>query len=91
MDQETAGKKPLKDRTSHSNFRRGLTDYHDGDNVTHYLGNDDYREGSNVPFPSERETHKFSGEVAEGNEMFESSEEEEQEDGSFGGEDFDYE
>lgn len=87
MDTETAGKKPLKDRTSHSNFRKGLTDYHDGDNVTHYLGNDEYEE------ISEREKHNFKGDVAEGNQMFENPDEEAdfEEEVTPGGEDYDYE
>ena len=93
MNTEVAGHKPLKDRTSHSNFRKGLTDYHDGDNVTHYLGNDEYQEGSNIPSQSERERHNFTGEVAEGNQTFENPDEEVdyEEEIAPGGEDYDYE
>lgn len=57
---------PQKD-TSHSRFRKGLTDYGDGANVTHHLGNDDY-DGSNINDENDlKENAKLEGKVAEGN------------------------
>jgi hypothetical protein len=57
-----------KDRNAHSNFRKGLSDYNDGENVTHQLGNDDYKNGNNLddPYP---ENENFDGTVAAGNDL----------------------
>ncbi len=74
MEQTSAGNKPLKDRTSHSNFRKGLNDYNDGENVSQYLGNDDYSEGANIPDPYERDTRKLDGKIANGNDFQEDDE-----------------
>jgi hypothetical protein len=62
-----------KTNSGHSNFRRGLSDYHDGENVTHHLGNDDYQEGANLPEKHEKEPFPFDGSVAGGNEDLEES------------------
>lgn len=58
--------------SSHSNFRKGLSDYHDGENVTHHLGNDDYKNGANLPDYSKDESNdRLSGKTAYGNEDLE--------------------
>lgn len=38
-----------KIRIAHSNFRKGLHDYNDGSFLNHNLGNDDYKDGANLP------------------------------------------
>lgn len=71
MEKASAGTKPFKDRTSHSNFRKGMNDYNDGENVSQYLGNDDYSHGANIPDPYEREIRKLDGKYANGNDLLE--------------------
>lgn len=71
MENTSTGNKPLKDRTSHSNFRKGLNDYNDGENVTHHLGNDDYDNGANISAPYEKENYKLDGKSASGNDFME--------------------
>lgn len=61
----------MKDRTSHANFRKGLNDYNDGENVSQYLGNDDYSEGANLPDPCDYEVNKLDGKSATGNDFLE--------------------
>lgn len=53
------------------------TDYNDGENVTHYLGNDDY-EGANLPEINEEENNELlEGKEALGNDLEEEEEIEE--------------
>lgn len=59
MENENKGK-------AHSTIRRGMTDYNDGANVTDYLGNDDYKNGANLP-ETDVEEHKLDGKEAGGN------------------------
>lgn len=67
-----------KKGSSHSNFRRGLSDYHDGDYGTHYLGNDDY-DGASLPQVNEDESNeKLSGKEAFGNQDIETLDEDEE-------------
>ena len=57
-----------KKQVNHSTVRKGLTDYGDGANTTHYLGNDDYKEGSNLPDDNIEEANEMlSGREAGGN------------------------
>lgn len=56
---------PHKERTAHANFKKGLSDYHDGENVSHYLGNDDYQE------LMKNEKNSFDGKEALGNDFLE--------------------
>jgi hypothetical protein len=58
-----------KTKTAHSNFRHGMSDYNDGGLQTHYLGNDEYKEG-NKESDSLGEG-LFDGSVAEGNDLLE--------------------
>jgi hypothetical protein len=51
--------------------KQSKTDYHDGENVTNYLGNEDYVDGANVPERHEREQQNLSGKVAWGNDLSE--------------------
>lgn len=69
--ENTVGNKPLKSRTSHANFRKGLTDYNDGENVTHHLGNDDYSDGANIPESEKFDEQRLSGKTAGGNDFLE--------------------
>ena len=71
MEKELTGNKPLKSRNSHANFRKGLNDYNDGENVTHHLGNDEYKNGANLSQPFEDEKNKLDGYSAEGNDFME--------------------
>jgi hypothetical protein len=54
-------------RIAHANFKKGLRDYNDGENVTHHLGNDDYKNRNNLDEYEDNE--KFDGTVASGNEL----------------------
>lgn len=60
--------KPGKHGNAHANFRRGMSDYNDGENVTHHLGNDDYKNGDNLPDPYP-EGAEFDGKEAHGNQL----------------------
>lgn len=81
---------PVKDRNSHANFRKGLTDYNDGENVTHYLGNDEYP-GSNLADRTQEGSNPLlEGKEALGNDFLEDDEEEIMEDESWP-EDLNYE
>lgn len=62
--------------------------YHDGENVTHYLGNDDYSGNNLEEFPDDS-TKRLDGKVASGNDLEET--EEERSDISPDAEDLDYE
>jgi hypothetical protein len=69
------GKNQSTDKNAHSNFRKGMSDYHDGENVTDQLGNDDYhRCGTNLKDPNSVD---FDGSEAQGNELSEEDEESE--------------
>jgi hypothetical protein len=61
---------------AHANFRRGLNDYHDGENVTDQLGNDEF-------FFQDRyfqaTAFEFNGKEAAGNDLLENEENDEQE------------
>jgi hypothetical protein len=51
------------------------SEYNDGENVTHYLGNDDY-EGANLPENNEEENNELlEGKEALGNDLLEEEEE----------------
>lgn len=65
-------------KPAHSNFRKGLSDYNDGGNITHHLGNDDYKHRSNLPDPYE-EKASFDGSEALGNDLLEDEESDDQE------------
>lgn len=55
---------------AHSTVRKGGSDYTDGENVTHYLGNDDYEEGNKLEEnPYADAPKKNSGKVAGGNKI----------------------
>ena len=71
MENTSVENRPIKNLTSHSNFRKGMTDYNDGENVSQYLGNDDYPEGANLPDPCEYENNKLDGKSASGNDFLE--------------------
>lgn len=58
---------PEKNQSHHSNVRKGLTDYGDGANTTHYLGNDDYKDGTNLPDDNADHLQELSGREAGGN------------------------
>ena len=73
---ENTGSKTLKSRNSHSNFRHGLNDYNDGENVTHQLGNDDYSDGANIPEYQNENAESFDGKTAGGNDFLEEEENE---------------
>lgn len=62
--------KNLKNKTAHSNFRKGMDDYNDGgENLTHYLGNDDY-DRVLMPDPNDEKVNKkLDGKEAEGNDL----------------------
>jgi ABC-type sugar transport system substrate-binding protein len=66
------GRKDMeKNEKAHSGFRKGLSDYNDGENVTHYGGNSDYH-GSNLKDENiVRNNPKLDGKVAEGNDLSE--------------------
>lgn len=64
-----------KTNPSHSNFRKGMSDYTDGGNLTHHLGNNDYKNRTNAPAEDNLE---FDGSVANGNEDIELQDEEEE-------------
>jgi hypothetical protein len=67
-----------KKRIAHSNFKKGLNDYHDGENVTHYLGNSDYN-GANLPDENiEKNNLNLTGKEAQGNELLEEFESEQE-------------
>jgi hypothetical protein len=70
---DTTGKNENKnDQSTQSVFHKGISDYGDGANVTHHLGNDEYKEGSNLPDDNEvRDNPRLQGKVAEGNEFME--------------------
>lgn len=70
MDNNPVETKTVKSRTAHSNFRKGLSDYNDGENVTHYLGNNDYA-GSKLPDPNDLNQNNFDGKEAAGNDFLE--------------------
>jgi hypothetical protein len=58
-----------KNENAHSGFRKGLPDYNDGENVTHYGGNSDYH-GSNLKDENIiKNNPKLDGKVAEGNDL----------------------
>lgn len=63
-----------KARSGHSNFRKGLSDYNDGENVTHYLGNTDYN-GANLSDADNHEQQNLDGQEAQGNAHLEEEEE----------------
>jgi hypothetical protein len=48
--------------------------YNDGENVTHYLGNDDYS-GNNLDEYPDESAKQFDGKVAAGNDLDETEEE----------------
>lgn len=75
--ENTTGNKAFKLRNSHSNFRHGISDYNDGENVTHHLGNDDYLDGANLPEYEDKEANAFDGKTARGNDFLEDEETEE--------------
>jgi hypothetical protein len=59
-----------KVRTAHSNFKKGLCDYNDGNDggsVTHYLGNSEYPVKKEV----EKNTQQLDGKEAQGNDHLE--------------------
>lgn len=55
-------------KNAHSNFRKGLSDYHDGENVTDQLGNDDHKFRTNLPDPY-ADSVNFDGSEAQGNDL----------------------
>lgn len=61
-------------RTAHSNFRHGMSDYNDGANLTHHLGNDDYKNGNNLTEPYLGKDEDFDGSEALGNDLTEDCE-----------------
>lgn len=64
-----------KNIKSHAGFRKGLSDYNDGENVTHYGGNSDYP-GANLKDENiEKNNPKLEGKEAEGNDLPPESEE----------------
>lgn len=62
-------------KTAHSNFRKGMSDYHDGENVTDQLGNDDWKNSNNLPDPYGN-TADFDGSEAAGNDLIEGEDDE---------------
>lgn len=65
--------------TNPARVKRNLSDYNDGANVTHHLGNDDYS-GSNLDDPYEKEDNPLlEGKVAYGNDISENDAEDESE------------
>ena len=54
----------VKNTDAHSAFRKGISDYHDGGDLSKYGGNDDWREPKKVA----ENTEDFDGTVALGNE-----------------------
>lgn len=72
--ENTTGNRPFKLRNSHSNFRHGISDYNDGENVTHQLGNDDYHDGANLPEYPDKDSEAFDGKTARGNDLLEEDE-----------------
>lgn len=66
-----------KIKTAHSNFRKGLSDYNDGENVTSHLGNDEYP-GADLADPNfEPDNPYLEGRYAEGNDFLEELESDE--------------
>lgn len=57
-------------KTVHSNVRKGLSDFNDGNELTHYLGNDDYKNGNNESDPY-ADNLSFDGSEAFGNDLTE--------------------
>lgn len=54
-------------RPAHANVRKGLSDFNDGSTLSHYGGNDDYKNGTNEPDPY-KDNQSFDGSEANGNE-----------------------
>ena len=52
-----------------SGFRKGVPDYNDGENVTHYGGNSDYDGASLKDDNIEKNNPKLEGKEAEGNDL----------------------
>lgn len=71
MEQKPQETKKDKNPTSHSNFRKGMSDYNDGGlNATHHLGNEHYDGASLTDENSEEAPNeKLEGKVAEGNDL----------------------
>lgn len=68
MEQTRTNAGTDKKQVNHSTVRKGLTDYGDGANTTHYLGNDDYKERTNLPDDNTEEANEMlSGKEAGGN------------------------
>lgn len=68
-------------KNSHSNFKKDLNDYNDGANVTHHLGNDDYKNGSNLEDPfANGDNPLLEGKVAYGNDLVQEDSEDESDD-----------
>jgi hypothetical protein len=69
-EQQTSKKEETENAGAHSSVRSGGSDYNDGENVTHYLGNDDYYPEDNSlsenPY-SLGESGDEDGKVAQGN------------------------
>lgn len=59
---------PKFNRNAHANFRKGLSDFNDGGALTHYLGNDDYKDRNNCPDPY-ADNQSFDGSEAFGNDL----------------------
>lgn len=58
-----------KKESTHALFRKGISDYGDGHNVTHHLGNDDYADGTNLPDDNDVKDNPYlEGKFADGNE-----------------------
>ena len=70
MDKPIQDSGSKKTRSAHANFRKGLSDYNDGENVTHHLGNDDF-DGQNIKDVEELNNPRLDGKVAEGNDLIE--------------------
>lgn len=73
----------MENRTAHSNVRKNISDYNDGANTTHHLGNDDYANRNNLPDQDLNADSALDGKEALGNENIEdmdieSAEEQEQ-------------
>lgn len=57
---------PIPNRNAHANFRKGLSDFNDGSALSHYGGNDDYKNGNNCP-DQYADNQSFDGSKAYGN------------------------
>lgn len=60
-------KSPVEKNDRQQKVRKSLKDYGDGANTTHYLGNDDYLDGTNLPDDNVEDDAKLSGKEATGN------------------------